>query len=543
MPNKALFASRSLVAKPADTVNEAGGVAYTLPPRAALAQLVCTGTLYSTFYATGEDQTKKILELCDTVSKDVDGPLYILKLAVYAHERGSMKDTPVLLLAYTMANSHGLRAEIEKAFPRIIDNGKQLRSLIQFFRSNVVGRRALGTFPKRLVRQWFASRTVDRIVWQSVGDKPSIGDVIKLARPKPDNEERRQLYRYLIGREYDLSQLLAVLQQYELFKATEPDARTELGFPAVPMEMLLGLNLSDAEWRRLIEQFTWSQLRQNINALNKHKALEEKADIARVAERIRDVDAVRKARPLPFQLLASYRATFGNVHHSITEAIQDAMEIAIEHVPTLTGDVWVCLDVSGSMGSPVTGQRGTATSAVRCSDAAALITSAVLRTSAGAEAIAFHTEAIPLTNINRRDSVMTIADQISNLPAGGTACSAPLQWLNAEKKSADLVIIVSDNESWADAGVAVNHRSWMSGSLSTTTALRVEWAILKKRCPNAKLVLIDLQPYVTAQALDEPDILFVGGFSDAVWGIVRKFLSGELTGNYWTSEIEGTILA
>jgi len=42
-----------------------------------------------------------------------------------------------------------------------------------------------------------------------------------------------------------------------------------------------------------------------------------------------------------------------------------------------------------------------------------------------------------------------------------------------------------------------------------------------------KLVCIDLQAYTTTQAPEREDILNIGGFSDAVFGVVAAFLSGD----------------
>ena len=55
-------------------VNEAGGRAYRLESRHALAQYAATGCLNSTFYASDRDQLEKILALCDEVD-----PLFIAK--------------------------------------------------------------------------------------------------------------------------------------------------------------------------------------------------------------------------------------------------------------------------------------------------------------------------------------------------------------------------------------------------------------------------------------------------------------------------------
>ena len=46
---------------------------------------------------------------------------------------------------------------------------------------------------------------------------------------------------------------------------------------------------------------------------------------------------------------------------------------------------------------------------------------------------------------------MTNAAKLASIGGGGTNCSAPLAQLNAERAKVDLVVFVSDNESWVDA--------------------------------------------------------------------------------------------
>ncbi len=92
MVNPQLFAS--FRGKPTDTVNEAGGRAYKMNARDALAQYAMTGCLSATFYADEQMQLDAILALC----KEVE-PEFIARLAILARERGHMKDVPALLCA------------------------------------------------------------------------------------------------------------------------------------------------------------------------------------------------------------------------------------------------------------------------------------------------------------------------------------------------------------------------------------------------------------------------------------------------------------
>ena len=206
-----------------------------------------------------------------------------------------------------------------------------------------------------------------------------------------------------------------------------------------------------------------------------------------IANRLRDEDAIKKARVFPYQLMTAYTNTSNDVLHVVREALQDAMEISISNVPAFNGKVYVFPDVSGSMQSPVTGYRKGATSKVRCIDVAALVAAAILRKNPNAEVIPFSDEVVK-AKLNPRDSVMTNAQKLANLPSGGTNCSAPLAALNKHKANGDLIVYVSDNESWVD--------SKRHGATRTME----EWKKFKTRNANAKMVCIDIQPYGTTQA-------------------------------------------
>src|SRR3712207_9379408 len=62
----------------------------------------------------------------------------------------------------------------------------------------------------------------------------------------------------------------------------------------------------------------------------------------------------------------------------------------------------------------------------------------VLRTNRLAEVIPFKEDVVTDLSLNPRDSVMTNAKKMTEIPAGGTNCSAPLRWLNERKATGDL---------------------------------------------------------------------------------------------------------
>jgi 60 kDa SS-A/Ro ribonucleoprotein len=518
MANRTLF--KSLVGKlipAADARNEHNAPAYALTPKQALAQYAATGCLGATFYAGAGEQLAKVLELCEQVE-----PEFVAKTAVYARERGFMKDMPALLLAVLAAKDVRLLAAV---FPRVVDNGKMLRNFVQIVRSGQAGRKSLGTAPKRLVREWLEARAPEAVFRASVGQAPSFADIVRMVHPKPGDPEREALYGYLVGREFDAGALPALVREFEAFKAGAREV-----VPDVPFQMLTALDLGTPEWTAIARRAPWQMTRMNLNTFARHGVFGEPGLTELVARRLADPEQVRKARVFPYQLMVAYASAGARVPAAVRDALQDAMEVAISNVPRVEGKVYVCPDVSGSMRSPVTGYRKGSTSAVRCVDVAALVAAAVLRRNPTAEVLPFEHDVVEGLYLNPRDSVMTNAQKLASVGGGGTDCSAPLRLLNRHKTEADLVLYVSDYESWVDAGAGRG------------TATMREWARFKQRNPRARMVCVDVQPYRTVQAAESEDVLNVGGFSDQVFEVVADFASGRLGADHWAGVIEQVAL-
>lgn len=513
MANKHIF--RSLAGSPpkADSVNEAGGKAFALPPRQALAQYAVTGCLNGTFYASAETQLQRVLEMVSAA-----GPEFTAKVALYSRERGHMKDMPALLCAaLSVLDANQLKA----VFPRVCADGRLVRNFVQIIRSGVVGRKSLGTVPKKLVKRWLEKASDDQILRASVGQSPSLADVVRMVHPHPADATRAALYGWLLDRPHDATALPDCVKAYEAYKAG-----TSQEVPDVPFQMLTALPLGTREWTAIARNAGWQMTRMNLNTFARHGVFNEAKMVRLIASRLRDAALIRKARVFPYQLLAAYLNTDAKVPEDVRNALQDAMEIAIENVPAVEGRIVVCPDVSGSMQSPVTGERKGSTTAVSCLQVAALVTAAMLRKNTSASVLPFSDHVVRVS-LNPHDSVMTNAAKLAALPSGGTNCSAPIADLNARNIVADLVVMVSDNQSWVDGS---------GGGRSTATM--VEWERFRRRNPKARLVCLDLAPYGTTQAAERQDILNVGGFSDAVFDIIARFARGELHPDHWVGEIE-----
>ncbi|MFM6959246.1 MAG: TROVE domain-containing protein [Acinetobacter sp.] len=530
MANQTIFASQATKNKLIG--NEAGGRAFQLDHRQALAQLAATGTLNHTFYQNAQAQLEQVLAL----TQNIDAT-FIAKTAVYTRKNNHMKDMPVLLLAILSQLEQNL---FKAVFPLVIDNGKQLRNFVQIMRSGAIQRKSLGSLPKKMINQWLINASDNQLLSANIGNQPSLADVLKITHPKPKDANQDAFFAYILGKKYELEQLPLKVQVLEKFR----QGLTQ-DIPDLPMQLLTNLSLSAQQWAEIAKNGGWQMLRMNLNTFARHGVFEIEGMDNVIANKLQDQDMIRKSRVLPYQLMATWAALDDAVPQVVRQALEQVMQAALQNAPRLTGRVVVAVDVSGSMASPVTGYRKGATSKLRCVDVASLFACALKQVNPEIEIMPFDTQLHSLNIVehesdvsllgrlkqvfsgNKTRSIFEVAKQFAALGGGGTNCSIPLKRLNRDQTAVDLMIYFSDNESWADQ-LRTQHK----------TGMLYEWDILKQRCPHAKLVCVDLQPYTHTQAPERADTINIGGFSDEVFRLIDLFAQGKMHADHWVSEIE-----
>lgn len=532
MANKSLFSSIKNRLLRADARNEAGGPAYRLPPKHALAQLAATGCFGGVYYASAEEQLAELRALVD----QVDDNVYLAKLAVYSRQRAYMKDMPAALLLSLSSRDSRL---FHRAFDRVVDNGRVLRTLFQMLRSGQFGRKSLSSSLQRAFQRWLNAASANMLLSASIGNDPSLRDVLRLARPTPKDNQRRALFGWLTDKpverwapaaEADLPDEVQRLAAYRQAETPELQAGI-LARLSARWDLLADAARGPLVWKAIARQMGPQALRMNLNTLARHGVLDDRGMTEYVANRIADADEIRRSRQFPYQYLAAYLNAGDDVPQKIKAALQKAAEVACGNVPELPGPVVIGLDTSGSMGSAVTGQRGRgATSKMRCVNVAALFAAAILRRTPESIVVPFDTRAYQ-AKLDPQDTILSLAERLAKYGGGGTDCSLPLAEANTkhrERKFAG-VVLVSDTESWVCGG-----RPFAAGPSGSTGVLH-EWRQFVKNqlrlqgagMTGPKLVCIDLQPYTTSQAPDRADILNIGGFSDTVFSVVASFLAGD----------------
>ena len=583
MANKSLFASMLGRLPKANAVNEAGGLAYKLEPKHALAQVAATGTFGNAFYSTAETQLDEVLKLID----EVDDNQYLAKLALYAREKAFMKDMPAALLVALSVRDTEL---MHRVFDRVVDNGRVLRTVFQMIRSGQFknkagkGRVGLSSSVQRAFQRWLNTASVGKLLSASIGNDPSLRDILRMARPTPKDNARRAMFGWLTDKsifeggsngaasgsedgstmgntpgkgkkwapatEADLPVEVQSLIAYRNSESEEAQALIAGGLDNVRWDLLSDAAKGPKVWAALARKMGPQALRMNLNTLLRHgvfnqpqgasprlseedsqepdasafRLMEPQSEsmVDYVADRIADESEIRRSKQFPYQYFAAYLNADDNVPQKIKTALHKAAEIACGNVPELPGPVVIGLDTSGSMSSAVTGNRGRgATSKMRCIDVAALFAAAILRRNPDSVVIPFDTRAYD-AKIDPNDSILSMAERLAKYGGGGTDCSLPLVAANqkhAKRKFAGIVL-VSDNESWVGTG--------RHGSTAVMTAWEAFVANQQKLAgkeASPKLINIDLQPYQTVQACERADIMNIGGFSDAVFNVISAFLA------------------
>lgn len=531
--NATLFAN---VKTRATAINEAGGLAYRLAPKHALAQLAATGCFNGVYYSDAETQLATMLALLD----QVDDNVFLAKLAVYARERAFMKDMPAALL---LALSKRDTVLFHRVFDRVVDNGRVLRTLFQMLRSGLFGRKSLSYSIQRAFNRYLNGATVYALLSASIGNDPSLRDVLRAARPTPSDNARRALFGWLTDKPIDkwtpatladLPEEVSALTAFRL-AANEYEQVALLERYRFRWDLLADCAKGPLVWKAIARQMGAQALRMNLNTLLRHNVFDDAEMVSYVASRIGDEEEVKRARQFPYQYLAAFLNAEEALPVSVRKALEQAAEIACGNVPELSGPIVIGVDVSGSMSSPVTGNRGQgATSKMRCIDVAGLFAAAILRRNPGSVVIPFDTAAYEVDVTD--ESILQLAARLAQYGGGGTNCSLPLHDANTRRALKNRAfagcVLVSDNESWVGTG------------RGGQTAVLTEWEkfvrnqrrVQGSAFTQPKLVCIDLQPYGTVQAPDREDILNVGGFSDAVFDVVAGFLTNDA--NRFVSEVE-----
>jgi 60 kDa SS-A/Ro ribonucleoprotein len=499
MANKNVF--KSAGSKKVVTVkNRAGGSAVALNAKETLAKYVVTCTFNDTYYASGKEHLD---ELKDVISK-IDDNEFIAKAAIYSRKTAGMKDMPAYLLNVLYDRDRELFA---KVFDQVIDSGRMLRTFVQLARSDAFGRNLSIRAMRRSFQNWFDGKSSGWLFRNSLGNDPSFADIIKMTHVK--GNKNQDLFSYFLGKKYNVDNLP---EDLKLYLAWQKDRSLDL--PEVNFRLLDSYKLSTNEWAKVMRSCSWNTLRMNLATFTRQEVFKSRDNLKYACEKLQ---SEMPKNVFPYEVFAAYKMNEDNL--MLANALNEVMEKSVENLPEIKGKTLIAIDVSGSMSSKLSDK-----SSVRCVDVAAMFGACVSRKCENSRVVTFDTD-IRSDTTNPKDSILTLAKKLS-ASGGGTSISSVLDYIEVKNIKVDNVIIISDNESWADRS------SWQGSTFAD------KWN--KMTTKGMKLISIDLVPNAYTNApTSRKNNLCVGGFNDSVWGVIKNFLENS---ENFTCQIDKTVL-
>lgn len=505
--------------------NREGAPSYRRSLQEQVVQILTTGTLGNTFYASGRELGDEAVKVLTQARKDC--PEFLARAVVYGREQGFMKAVPILGLVVLSAGGGRTKSLFQSAFPRVIRTPDDLRSFVTVCRSGAIpGRKGLGGVARAAVRDWLQGLSEYHTV--KYGSAASRGvtlrDVLRMSHPRPSDAALAERFGWLVngGEALGIDPTLnPQIRALEALKAADTeDAQVNLIREGrLPYEVVVPSvsSATPAVWEALLYQAPYFNLLRNLVTFTRHGVFRSEANVRYACERLTDSRAIRRSKVLPFRYFDAWKryGTGRDSDSRIADALREALELSFRNLPSL-GDRVVAIgaDTSGSMDCPVSDRGET-----RFIDICGIFTGALLRASGDRVVpLPFDTSVHLDHGLSKRDDILVSAEKVSGFGGGGTAVGAPVEHLLRQKLRVDVFVGITDNEDWAYGG------GWYetSGSfLDLWRRYRAEVA------PEARAYLVTIAPYRDAVAPSgEKGVRFIYGWSDSVLKYIAQDLEG-----------------
>ena len=461
--------------------NSDSGYVWPVDKWARLDRFLILGTEGGTFYIGERALTKEnAVAVRECILED---GVRVVKRTVEISESGRAPKNDPALFVLAMAAGVGddaTRAEALAALHVVARTGTHLFHWLQYVKAF----RGWGRGVRKAVGRWYTAKTPDALAYQMLKYQARDGwahrDALRLAHPTAPSYEHDVLFRYatkgwesIAGSNALRTEVGGRLETVEAVREMSPvDAARAIRVYRLTREMVPTELLVHTEvWDALLERMPLTALVRNLGVMTKVGLLVPGSEAARtVVARLGDREALRRARIHPLVVLAAMK-TYAQGRgmkgsgkwdpvSQVVDALDGAFYLSFENAPSTGKRVMLALDVSGSMGSPVSAMPYL--SCREASAAMALVTAAVepnhrfvAFTSGSSPSMysathgsRYDTGLSPLS-ISPRQRLDDVVRSISQLSFGGTDCALPMVEALTHRWEVDSFVVYTDNETWA----------------------------------------------------------------------------------------------
>ena len=514
--------------------NNAGGYVFPVTPEVRLDRFLILGSEAGTYYASEAKLTKENAKnALAMIQKDDETGAYVVNRVVeLANNRAPKIGPPLFVLA--MAASFGTpstQAAAFKALPTVARTASHLFQFIEFADSM----RGWGRAMKRAINEWYTEKSVDDLAYQVVKYRNRNNwthrDVLR--KSHPISYDHNNLFGYMANKPWVTEdENMRLVNAFEAAKTMTDTAEivAHIEKHNLTWEMLPTEALQKPEvWKAMLPNMPATALMRNLGRLTKLdvlKPLSNTEDLQDVIAKFSSADWVKRSRLHPLNILLAYhtyregggyrgKLTWDPVTQ-IADALEEAYEHSFQNVKPTNKNIYVGLDVSGSMGARIFN------SPLSAREASAALAMIIARTEPNHHIAAFAsgnefktrrfmgTTSMRTVNFSKRDSLRAWVERTSRIPMGGTDCAIPMLDAINKKLDVDCFVILTDGETWA-------------GNVHPFEAIKKYRKEMNK--PQAKVIVVAMTS--TGFTLADPNdagMMDMVGFDSAMPQIIRDFI-------------------
>ncbi|MFI7465150.1 TROVE domain-containing protein [Nonomuraea sp. NPDC049646] len=466
--------------------NAAGGHAFAKDVWRRLEDFLILGTTGGTYYV---GESKLTADNAGVLFQAIaeDGPRVVRLLTDISTARPprAPKQRPALfaLAACYAAGDADTRQAAKRALAKVARTTDHLAQFFGYYKNlggKATGRGTAPTTGRSLrtaLGSWFLTGEADAVAFKACkaaqrrtpqGEAFALRDVLRIAHPVADTDQRRTLFGWIAGNVSDdeARDELPAVDRFLTAKAvtTAEDAVRVVTEAKVPWEFLPDSVLKEPSvWEALIETVGLTALIRNLARMTRLGTLQPMAAAtSRAVLRLTDREAILRARIHPMdawlamRVYASGQAQPGpraDLHTwqpvpAVLDALEETYELSFGAVEPSGRRLLVAVDSSGSMswgggvrvgGSPIG-------SPYEVGNAMAVMLS---RIEEGNLHVIDVDTSVHASKVTPRTNLRQIASWQPS--GGGTDLSLPFTWARDQRMEVDGIVVLTDNETWAGA--------------------------------------------------------------------------------------------
>lgn len=466
-----------------ETENLAGGRAFNpQSPELALYKVVINNLLEDTYYESGEESLKKVVERFNAVTSE--DPEFVLQLAEYARNEMYLRDISQLLLVLS-ANDPKTASYVEKYAPRIISRADELCTVMAI-QTELFGKpmpselldgveKALYNFDRYQYAKYFQ----DHKDWD-------FRDVLNVVKPNPEASERAE------NSDTNYQEIFEKIIRGGLDDYPEVDSLE----PPETWEVVISEKGNTREaWLDVKDRMGLFGLIRNARNM-RQAGLSGKEIFEEV-----DTEWIENAPLFPFRYYQSYKALKQEqlLDKYSSEFLQDAIDVSTQSVPEFLDNTLIAVDLSNSMTTTLSHQSN-----LTRKEIGALF--GAITAKQGGEVWGFGDDA-EKAPIDPTMPVVSIQETIRNMNVGMSTNGWKVirQNMNTEF---DRMIFFTDMQIWDS--------TW------TNAGMKEDFDKYRSDYPETALYMIDLASYGSLQTPEGYDNVFnVSGWNDNIFDFIE----------------------